>query len=163
MLFSVLALLDASTRIIGSIGFWFHAIASHQLWPFCANLDRRWTSSKSAERCPCDVVFAKNLANFEIIFASASFMPKTSVKIAWHEPNDMPTSLIVTIRRLSKIIFSTAMCELVSYRDAKSMFGFATILCVSDKLLIDRTTLWQEFMMHHAIAIEENSEQNLHI
>ena len=29
--------------------------------------------------------------------------------------------------------------------------------------LIDRTTLWQEFMMHHAIAIEENSEQNLNI
>ena len=29
--------------------------------------------------------------------------------------------------------------------------------------LFDRTTLWQEFMMHHAIAIEENSEQNLHI
>ena len=29
--------------------------------------------------------------------------------------------------------------------------------------IIDRTTLWQEFMMHHAIAIEEDSEQNLHI
>ena len=29
--------------------------------------------------------------------------------------------------------------------------------------LIDRTTLWQEFMRHHVIVIEENSEQNLHI
>ena len=29
--------------------------------------------------------------------------------------------------------------------------------------LIDRTTLWQEFMIHHAIAIEENCQQNLHI
>ena len=29
--------------------------------------------------------------------------------------------------------------------------------------LIDHTTLWQEFMMHHTIAIEENSEQNLNI
>ena len=29
--------------------------------------------------------------------------------------------------------------------------------------LIDRTTLWQEFMMHQAIAIKENSGQNLHI
>ena len=29
--------------------------------------------------------------------------------------------------------------------------------------LIDGTTLWQEFMMHHAIAVEENSDQNLHI
>ena len=26
-----------------------------------------------------------------------------------------------------------------------------------------RTTLWQEFMMHYVVAIEENSEQNLHI
>ena len=29
--------------------------------------------------------------------------------------------------------------------------------------LIDRTTLWQELMMHHAPAIEENCEQNLHV
>ena len=27
--------------------------------------------------------------------------------------------------------------------------------------LIDRTTLWQEFMMHLAITIEENGEENL--
>ena len=29
--------------------------------------------------------------------------------------------------------------------------------------LIDRTTLWPEFMLHHANANEENSEKNLHI
>ena len=29
--------------------------------------------------------------------------------------------------------------------------------------LIDSTTLWKEFVMHHAIEIELNSEQNLHI
>ena len=28
---------------------------------------------------------------------------------------------------------------------------------------IDSTTLWQEFMMHHVIAYEENSEHKLHI
>ena len=69
-------------------------------------------------------------------------------------------------------------CELVRYHDVKSMIGFSTILCVSDKLFlaicaylqgsvsyffIRRMTLWQEFMMHHAIAFEENNEQNLHI
>ena len=30
-------------------------------------------------------------------------------------------------------------------------------------VLIDHTTLWQKFMMHHTIAIEETNEQNLHI
>ena len=29
--------------------------------------------------------------------------------------------------------------------------------------VIDRTALWQEFMMYHTITIEENSEQNLYI
>ena len=64
------------------------------------------------------------------------------------------------------------MCEQVRYHDAKSTISFSTILtnCFAQSALnfkvvfiIDRTTLWQEFMMHHAIAIEENSEQNLHI
>ena len=59
--------------------------------------------------------------------------------------------------------------ELISYHGAKSTIGFSKILCVSDELLqahnfgvvslIDRTTLLQEFMMHHAIAIEENGDQ----
>ena len=73
------------------------------------------------------------------------------------------------------VLFLTSMCELVRYHDAKSMIGFSTILCVRDELLaqsahnfkvvflINRTTLWQEFMLHHSIAIEDNSEQNLHI
>ena len=62
VLFSVLALLDTS---IGMILLWFQyhiPMIRHLLWPFWANLDRRWTSSTSPERCPCDVVFAQNLA-----------------------------------------------------------------------------------------------------
>ena len=112
MLFSVLPLLDAS---IGIIGFWFqchsHAhLIRHQLWSFWANLDRRWTWSTSLKRCPCDVVFAQNLAISAAIFSAARFMTKTSIKIAWHEPNYMPTSLatsLIVIRRLSKIICFT--------------------------------------------------------
>ena len=40
---------------------------------------------------------------------------------------------------------------------AQSAYNFKVIF------LIDHTTLCQEFIMHHAIAIEENSEQNLYI
>ena len=56
---------------------------------FWANLDHRWTSRamSSMQRC-----FCSKFCNFGIIFAAARFMPKTSVKIAWHEPNEMPTS-----------------------------------------------------------------------
>ena len=48
VIFSVLALLDA---FIGMIGLWFQCqshtpMICHQLWPFWASLDRRWTSSK---------------------------------------------------------------------------------------------------------------------
>ena len=57
-----------------------------------------------------------------------------------------------------------SISELVCYHDATSMIGFSTILCVSDDcfaqsvhnfkavFLINRTTLWQELMMHHANA-----------
>ena len=41
---------------------------------------------------------------------SARLMPKTVVKIAWHEPNDMPASSVSSLtvtRRLSKIISFT--------------------------------------------------------
>ena len=67
------------------------------------------------------------------------------------------------------------MCELMGYHTVKSMIGFSTILRISDELLaqsmhnfkvvflVDLTTLCQEFMMHHVIAIEENSKQNLYI
>ena len=36
--------------------------------------------------------FCSKLGNFGTIFAATRFMPKTSVKMAWHEPNDMRTS-----------------------------------------------------------------------
>ena len=67
------------------------------------------------------------------------------------------------------------MYELVCYHGAKSIIGipqFCAFLtnCITQSahisklvFLIDRTTLWQEFVMHHTIAIEENSEQNLYI
>ena len=48
-------------------------------------------------------------------------------------------------------------CAFLANCFAQSTHNFKVIF------LIDRTTLWQEFMMHYAIAIEENSEQNLHI
>ena len=55
VLFSVLVLLDAS---IGMIRLWFQyhshtPLIRHQLWPFWANLDHRWTSSTSPERWKC--------------------------------------------------------------------------------------------------------------
>ena len=104
-LFSILAFLNA---FIGMIGLWFqcHSCTSmirHKLWPFWAHLDRRWTLSTSPERRHC---FCSKFSNFGKIFAASRFMSKTSLKIAWHEPNDMPTSSatsLTVIRRLSKI------------------------------------------------------------
>ena len=70
------------------------------------------------------------------------------------------------------------MCEQGRYHGAKANFcsstnpgvsgGLLRANCASAHnlqviLLIDRSTLWQEFMMHHAPAIEENCKQNLHI
>ena len=48
-------------------------------------------------------------------------------------------------------------CAFLTNCLAQSAHNFKTVC------LIDRTTLWQKFMMHHTIALEENSEQNLHI
>lgn len=36
--------------------------------------------------------FCLNFSNFEIIFVAGCFMPKTSIKIGWHELNDMLTA-----------------------------------------------------------------------
>ena len=50
-------------------------------------------------------------SNFRTICVAAWFMPKTNIKIVWHEPNDMLTSSatsLIVIRRLSKIVFFTA-------------------------------------------------------
>ena len=59
------------------------------------------------------------------------------------------------------------MWKLVRYQGAKTMIRFSTILCFSDELLrailIDRTTSLQVLMIHLDFAIEENSEQNIHI
>ena len=45
------------------------------------------------------------------------------------------------------------LCAFVTKCFAQSAHNFNVVF------LIDHTTLWQEFMMHHAIAIEENTEQ----
>ena len=55
--------------------------------------------------------FCLRFSNSVSIFVAARFMPKTSVKIAWHKPNDMPTSSatsLIVFQQLSKIIFFTA-------------------------------------------------------
>ena len=57
-------------------------------------------------------------------------------------------------------------CELVRYHVAKSFLTNCFAQSVHNSkivFLIDRMIFWQEFMMDHAIAIEEKSEQNLHI
>ena len=97
--FHGLSSLDTSS---GMIRLWFQyhthtAMIRHQLWTFSANLDHRWTSSSSPERCTCDIVFPQNFSKFGTIFAAAGFMDKTLVKAAWHEPNDMPTSSATSI------------------------------------------------------------------
>ena len=104
-----LGFLDA---FIGMIGLWIQChshtpIIRHQLWSFWANLVRRWTSSTSPKRC-----FCSKFSNFGTIFAAARFMPKTSVKIAWHEPNEIPTlsaTSLIVIRLLSKNIYFIAL------------------------------------------------------
>ena len=64
------------------------------------------------------------------------------------------------------------MCELVRYHGAKFLVGFSKIFCafltncfgqsahnLKVVLLIGSTTLCQEFVMHHAIAIEDNKNK----
>ena len=105
----------------------------YQLWPFWANLDRRWTSSTSPRRCPCHVVFAQNLAILEKSSLSHVSCLKHSLQFAWHEPNDMgissATSLIL-IRRLSKIIFF-AVSKFSSIVDVLGRLGRALSLTSS--------------------------------
>ena len=53
-------------------------------------------------------LFLLNILKFEAIFCDARFMLKICLKIAGHEQNEMPTSLVtalIVIRRLSKMIF----------------------------------------------------------
>ena len=55
--------------------------------------------------------FSSKLSNFGTIFAATRFMPKTFVRIASHEWNNMATSSetsLIVLRRLFKIIFFTA-------------------------------------------------------
>ena len=88
MLFSVLALLDAS---VGMIELWFQY---HDIFEQIRIIVASW-----------DIVFAQNLAILE----------QFSVKIVWHEPNVIPTSSptsLTVIQRLTTIIFFT--CRMFS-------------------------------------------------
>ena len=60
--------------------------------------------------------FCSKFSNFGTIFAALCFMSKTSVKIVWHESNDMPTSSatsLIAIRRLSKIIQCSSVVDVL--------------------------------------------------
>ena len=55
--------------------------------------------------------FWSKFSKFGTNFAATCFRPKISEKIAWHEPNNMPTSSatsLIVIRRFSITIFFTA-------------------------------------------------------
>ena len=98
-------------RFLSSVSSVLRKGNSHR-WPVMTFLSKSGSSlyviniswAISMQRC----LFFSKFSNYGTFFAAASFMPKTSVKIVWHEPNDMPISLatsIILIRRLSKIIF----------------------------------------------------------
>ena len=53
---------------------------------------------------PLSDVYATSFSNFETIFDAARFMPKKFLKMGWHEPNDMPTSLATLSNSDSSII-----------------------------------------------------------
>ena len=72
-----------------------------QIWIIVERRNTPW--AMSMRRC-----FCSKFSNFGTIFAAARFMPKTSVKITWHEPNNMPpsaaVSLIVILHWLSSLL-----------------------------------------------------------
>ena len=100
---------------LGWLGFGFNVTALHP-WFVTSydHIEQIWIIIEGCQHLLSDVhamLFCWKFSNFETIFAAAHFMPKTYVKIAWHEPNDMPTSSaasLILIHRLSKIIFSAA-------------------------------------------------------
>ena len=83
----------------------------HQLWPFWANLDRRWTSPTSSERCPCDIVFAQNLAILEEpSLPHVSYLKYPSNCLAWAERYvNIISNFSNNDSMIIKIIFFTAL------------------------------------------------------
>ena len=98
------------TLLICWLGFGFNVIGIHpwsvtssDLFEQICTTNISWAISE--RRC-----FCSKFRNFLTPFAAARFMPKTTIKMAWHEPNDMSTSSatsLIVIRWLSKIIFFT--------------------------------------------------------
>ena len=83
--------------------------------------------------------FRLKFSNFGTIFAATRYISKTSVKIAWHEPNDMPTSLatsLIVIRRLSN--FSSVVDMIGRARQASSLTSSRPFL---NRLYHNRTSV----------------------
>ena len=63
--------------------------------------EQSWGSSLNVVSISCAMSmhrsFCSRFSSFETIFAAAPYLPKTSVKIDWHEPNDMTTSSATSI------------------------------------------------------------------
>ena len=78
MLFSVLALLDASIRMMR---FWVFT-SYNTFEEICIIVD-------NVQQLLSDVhgTLLLQFSNCGTIFAAVRFMPKTSVKLTWHEPN----------------------------------------------------------------------------
>ena len=57
--------------------------------------------------------FCSIFSNFRTIFAIVRFMPKTSVKIAWHETNDIPTSSATLSRPSLNRLYHNWTCVLL--------------------------------------------------
>ena len=129
------------TSSVAMIGLLFQChshtpMIRHQLSPFWTNLDHRWTSSTSPKRCQCKVVFAQNLAILE-----QSSLPHVSY------PKHQCVSWCVIMMQNPWLFFPQFYAFLTNCF-SQSAHKF------KGEFLIDRMTLWQEFMMHHAFKIE---------
>ena len=83
---------------LGWFGVGFNVTAIHRLLVTSYDLFKQiWIVVEHRQHLLSDVnvtwlCFCLKFSNFATIFVGTRFMPKTSVKIAKHEPNDMPTS-----------------------------------------------------------------------
>ncbi|UYV82044.1 PGBD5 [Cordylochernes scorpioides] len=88
--------------------------------------------------------FWSQLSNFGTNFAATRLMPKSLIKIEWHEPIDMfrsSANSLTVIRRLANIIFSTSLifssvlkCSGVRHSLRRShLLGHLRTFCTTDK------------------------------
>ena len=96
------------------LGLGVNVIAIHSWFVTSYDLFRQiWIVVEHCQHLLSDVslrcCFSSKFSHFWTIFAAARFMRKTSVNIALHEPDHVPTSSAIVIRRLSEIVFFTAL------------------------------------------------------